>query len=191
MQTSATEQPLRGIVEVDEAFIGGKGAQETRYKRHVPVVAMIQREAGARAKALPDTRTGTILKAMRRHVHLSSTLMTDEAPMYESIGGLFPRHLSVTHSEGEYARGGAHTNTVESFFALFKRGIHGSYHHVSRKHLTRYCEEFAFRWTWRERIDEDRSKILLGNSLQRTPIRLAELTNGNGGGYKRNVVVKG
>jgi len=88
--------------------------------------------------------------------------MTDEWRGYLSVGKKFEGgHLRVAHGEGEYARGAAHVNSAESFFALLKRGIHGSFHHVSPQHLERYCDEFSFRWSYRGVTDSRRTVIAI------------------------------
>lgn len=79
------------------------------------------------------------------HVEVGATLYTDENPAYNDLNGLFFRAASVNHSAGEYVRGPVHTNSVESVWAVLKRGLHGVYHHASPKHLDRYVQEFAWR----------------------------------------------
>lgn len=81
-------------------------------------------------------------------------ILTDEWAAYRGLGKEFKGgHSTVNHGEGEYWRGGAGTNTVESYFALLKRGVYGSFHHVSKRHLHRYCDEFSFRWNTRKATD--------------------------------------
>ena len=87
----------------------------------------------------------TVHRAIHARVAVGSTLHTDEATAYNGIGGLFFRHDAINHSAGEYRRGAVTTNSIESVWALLKRGVHGVYHHTSRKHLGRYVNEFAFR----------------------------------------------
>lgn len=83
--------------------------------------------------------------------------MSDESPLYNTAGVYFKGgHESVNHSKWEFARGEAHNNTAESFFALLKRGIYGTFHNVSKEHLERYCNEFAFRWNNRKISDSER-----------------------------------
>jgi len=83
--------------------------------------------------------------------------MTDDFPSYRVPGKDFPAgHSTINHSEGYYAIGDVYTNTAESFFALMKRGVHGIFHHVSRKHIRRYCNEFSFRWDHRNVSDGHR-----------------------------------
>lgn len=140
---------MKGTVEVDETYVGGK----SRGKRgrpgvdsnKTPVVALVERKSG-RVRAVPMPRvTSENLKAViTAHVRRDATLMTDEYPAYRVTGAGMADHQVVTHRNEEYVRGEAHTNTVEGFFSILKRGINGVYHHVSRGHLARYCDEFSF-----------------------------------------------
>lgn len=91
-------------------------------------------------------------------------LQTDDYYAYRSVGEQIARHGVVKHSNDEYVRGTDHTNTVEGFFGLLKRGINGTFHHVSRGHLTRYCDEFAFRYENRKASDGERAKMLVGRA---------------------------
>ncbi len=168
MQPPKGSQPFRGTVEVDETYVGGKPshkAKTTTKERKTPVVAIVARDGGARAKAIPNLSSKSLAVAMRQHINPAAILMTDERPAYEQIGLRYGRHLTVKHSAHEYVRGQAYTNTVESFFALLKRGIMGSYHHVSRKHLSRYCDEFAFRWSHRDVSDAERTTTALRQTM--------------------------
>jgi hypothetical protein len=88
--------------------------------------------------------------------------MTGEWAAYHGIGTEFHGgHAIVTHSAGEYARGDAHVNSAESYFALLKRGVMGSFHHISKEHLDRYCDEFSFRWDYRSINDSARTEIAI------------------------------
>jgi transposase-like protein len=147
-------EKLQGIVEVDEAFFGGKEANKHESKKlnagrgavgKTAVVGL--RERGGRVIAHPVANTDkeALQGAIVEHVEVGSWLMTDEASGYSGIGGLFFDHETVAHSAGEYARGPINTNSIESVWAVMKRGIHGVYHQVSPKHLHRYVDEFTFR----------------------------------------------
>jgi hypothetical protein len=104
----------------------------------------------------------TLKGAIRENVDRKARIMTDEWAAYRGIGTEFAGgHEIVTHSAGEYARGDAHTNTAESYFALLKRGVIGSFHHVSKQHLNRYCDEFSFRWDHRKVTDSDRTQTAI------------------------------
>lgn len=92
----------------------------------------------------------------------SAMILTDEWSAYQGLGKEYKGgHFTVNHGAGEYWRGGAGTNTVESYFALLKRGVYGSFHHVSKKHLHRYCDEFSFRWNHQAATDGDRTDVAL------------------------------
>lgn len=90
--------------------------------------------------------------------------MTDELHAYQrAVKGLKGGHLTVSHGLGEYSRDGVNTNTAESFFALLKRGVHGTFHSISKQHLHRYCNEFSFRWNSRDVTDGERTQAAIRN----------------------------
>jgi transposase-like protein len=156
---------LQGTVEVDETYVGGRtrGFGEGYRGNKTPVVALIQRDGKMKAKVVVRVTKENLRAAIQENVHASSIIMTDEHPSYKGIGKHFDGgHAFVCHGRKEYARGSIHTNTAESFFALLKRGVYGTFHHVSKKHLHRYSNEFAFRWNHRKVTDGERAQAALG-----------------------------
>src|SRR3990167_3877200 len=147
-------KPLTGIVEVDETYVGGKprrgdGLQHKRGRgtRKTPVIALVSRDGDVRTRIVASVSSKTLKSAISENVSREARIVTDELPAYRRAAkGFDGGHMTVNHGAGEYARGDVHTNTAESFFALLKRGVYGSFHHVSKEHLARYCNEFAFRW---------------------------------------------
>lgn len=168
-----SQEPLKGMlqgqVEVDETYVGGKPRPKSGEKpkrgrgtKKIPVVALVQRGGNVRAKPIERVDGKTLKGAIRENVDKRSVILTDEFSSYRGIGKEFKfGHVTVNHSEGEYARGGAHTNTAESYFSLLKRGIVGSFHHVSKEHLHRYVDEFSFRWNHRGAKDGERTVTAL------------------------------
>jgi len=156
---------MTGIIEVDETYVGGKprkggvAASPGRGTKKTPVCAVIERGGNVHAKVLTRVTSRNLLSAIKETVDFgNSQLMTDEFRSYTSIGHEFANgHKVVYHSAGEYSRGEAHTNSAESFFAIVKRGLYGVYHSVSKKHLHRYMNEFAFRFNGRKLTDGDRT----------------------------------
>jgi transposase-like protein len=146
--------PLSGVVEVDETFFGGLEANKHASKKlkkgrgAVGKVAVLgMRERGGRTVAMPvgDVNIATLHKAIHKHIEAGSTIHSDEHAAYQGLGGLFFKRETVNHGAGEYVRNGVHTNSIESVWAVMKRGIHGVYHKASEKHLGRYVNEFTFR----------------------------------------------
>ena len=145
---------LAGIVECDETYVGGREANRHEHKRKglgrgsigkTPVLAARERGGRVQAKAVSDANSRTVYSFIRGNVSAGSELHTDEAAVYRPLNGLYYRQRSINHGLGEYVRDGVTTNGVESVFAVLKRGLIGTYHHVSAKHLNRYVGEFAFR----------------------------------------------
>ncbi len=155
---------LRGIVEADETFVGGKPANRHVKKREpapdkIPVMALVERGGKVRSFKVPNVTGDTLKGAIREHVDRSAKLMTDGHLSYKGLDKEFAGHEAVNHHADEYVRGEAHTNTVEGYFSLLKRGIIGTYHHVSGQHLPRYLAEFDQRWNTRKATDAERATL--------------------------------
>ena len=155
MRTGSFSAPLGaegGQVEVDETFIGRKkGAEVCRGTSHkMAVLSLVERGGEVRSFPIDTTKAKEIGPIVNRNVARESQLMTDEAGQYQSIGKGFEFHDWVTHSTGQYVDGPVHTNTVEGYFSIFKRGMKGVYQHCSEKHLHRYLAEFDFRYNNRK-----------------------------------------
>ncbi len=159
---------LQGVVIADETYVGGKprrgekGKTVGRGTNKTPVVALVERGGRARSWPITYVNSKTLKRAISENVDPSATIHTDEFTSYKGIGKHFAGgHHIVTHSKGEYWRDGVSTNDAEAYFSLLKRGIMGSFHHVSKKHLHRYCNEFSFRWNHRKDDDASRTKAAI------------------------------
>lgn len=157
---------LRGIVEADETYIGGTSKRQPRYIGNPPrkpiVMALVTRCGKAKAFPIKRANAETLKNSIRKNVDKRSTIMTDRLWAYMGIGKEFKGgHHTTNHSAKEYVRGNVYSNTAESYFALLKRGIHGTFHHISEKHLGRYCDEFSFRWNTKKLPDTERALLAL------------------------------
>jgi transposase-like protein len=139
-----------GIVEVDEIYIGRQkslGVDTSGYHNKNMVVTLVERGGGARSFHTDGHSIADIVPIVRENIKRESRLMTDRALHYRRVGKEFAEHGSVAHEQYEYARGDIHTNTVEGYYSIFKRGMKGVYQHCSEKHLHRYLAEFDFRYS--------------------------------------------
>jgi transposase-like protein len=163
MKEPAFASRMTGTVEVDETYIGpsgkGKGLRGPGADKQI-VVTLVEREGQARSFRAANVTAETLQGAVDRHVDRSARVMTDEHRSYIGLRDRFD-HQSVRHYSGEYVRGDVHTNTVEGFFSLLKRGVNGTYHHVSEAHLPRYLAEFDHRWNHRDVSDSQRTVAAL------------------------------
>jgi transposase-like protein len=144
-----------GIVEADEAYFGktkghGKGAHLSRKQS---VVALVERKGRVRAYHVKRVTAANLKPILEGQIDKNARLMTDAAGLYEKIGAHFATHETVNHALGEYVRGDVTTNTIEGFFGILKRGLRGIYQHVGKDHLSRYVDEFAFRYNNRVALE--------------------------------------
>jgi len=172
---SDTSQKLRGIVEADETFVGGKYDRRRKREPNAKpcVVGVIQRGGDVRASKVPSRGARAIATFLKESVEPGTTLMTDEYAGYQKVGKLY-KHNSVNHSKLEYVEGLTHTNSIENFWSLFKRGLVGSFHKVSEKHLDRYLDEFTYRFNGRE--DEQLFQNTLRNMVKGEILTFEKLT---------------
>lgn len=165
---------LDEIVEADETYVGGKPRKKGVSKRgrgtkKIPVFAVVQRYGNVRTKVVTSVNGETLRGALKTMVSPTAIVLTDDLNSYHGLGKHFEAHHSVNHSAKQYARewpgeppevakgDSLHTNTIESFFALLKRGVMGIYHAISPMHLHRYAAEFAWRYNVRTSNDGDRT----------------------------------
>ncbi len=156
--------PLGGkgeTIEVDETYVGGK-AKNRAYRKPAAkkaVVVLVQRDGEARSFHVANVNAKHLRGLIVTNVDRASHLMTDEAMVYTKVGREFAGHSVVNHSAKQYVSLGAfrHSNTAENFFSIFKRGVIGTYHHMSEAHLARYCAEFDFRYNNRGIGDAERT----------------------------------
>ena len=169
IRLAMTKEPLvsklgadGGIVEVDETFIGGK-ARNNRHRgrkrrKKVAVMTLVDREGEARTVVVPDTKKRTLQAIAKPIVDKSATIMTDAHLSYQGLDQYFRAHHAVDHSKHFVRAVILHTNFAESYHSLLKRGLIGTFHHVSEKHLPRYLREFEFRWNSRRISDGERTE---------------------------------
>lgn len=166
LRTKAPQTLVTGTTECDETYVGGKNANRHANKKvkdsqgrsakdKTPVFGVLERGGDVVLNVVPDTKAETLQPIIKSLVQEGAILVTDEWSGYSGIQKEFV-HETVNHSLKEYVRENYHTNTIEGFWSLFKRGVFGIYHHVSRKHLSKYCDEFAYRYNTRKAKDGSR-----------------------------------
>lgn len=162
--------PLGGVVEADETYIGGKKRGKGRgyTGNKVAVVSLVQRGGDVRSTVAERVTGKTVSRLLDRHVSPDAHLMTDESPLYKKVGERFASHSTVNHSADEYAyydyrsRRAVSTNTVEGFFGNSKRSIDGTHHQVSRQHLHLYAAELDFKYNTRKATDGAHTSQAIG-----------------------------
>lgn len=178
---------LDNEVEIDETFIGGKNknrhndkkvenSQGRSVKDKAPVLGMVERDGKLIAKHVIDTKGETLTPEIIENIKASAKIYTDEWLGYKGLQRIYD-HSYIKHNQGEYVNGRVHTNTIEGFWSLLKRGIVGIYHFTSKKHLQMYVDEFAFRYNTRNDSTQMRFNEFLGNLENR--ITYKELIYGN------------
>lgn len=162
-----------GDVEVDETYIGrAPGKSRMAIHNMNKVISLVDRVTG-RATSLVFTghfTAATVGEILSQRVATDTRLLTDEARFYKPVGKAFAAHEAVAHARGEYVRGTAHTNTIEGFFGIFKRGMRGIYQHCGSQHLHRYLAEFDFRYTNRQGVgtnDAERAALVVAGGIGR------------------------
>jgi transposase-like protein len=158
--TNGTLPPMGGegtTVEIDETFIGKKEGVPVRrgYAHKHAVLTLVQRGGSARSFHVDGTSAADLLPIIKANVLPGTSVMTDEAGQYAHLNKHFAEHGFTRHGQGEYVVGNVHTNTVEGFYSVFKRGMKGVYQHCSEKHLARYVAEFDFRYNNRVKLGVD------------------------------------
>jgi transposase-like protein len=153
----ADETPLTGTVEVDETYMGSKKYDKRRkrgkYEKE-PVFGMIERDGRARTYHVPAMNRHNVIGKIKDEISITAdAVYTDESSLYKRMPENVQKHEIVNHSAKEWVRGDVHTGTIDGYWGLLKRGIIGSYHQVSIKHLNRYLSEFQFKWNHRKSQD--------------------------------------
>lgn len=178
-------EQLDGIIEADETFVGGKNknrhkdkkvehCQGRSYKDKTPVLGLLQRNGIVRAFVVPNTQAKTIQPIIRKHVAKDSVFISDEWHAYNGLHRYYDHHV-VDHSKKQYVdfdNAEIHSNSIEGFWSILKRGYNGIYNWWSRKHMQRYVNEFVFRFNLRKTTQFNRFNQLLSNMENRITYKM-------------------
>jgi transposase-like protein len=159
------KRKLMGVVEADETYVGGKGhgKRGRGAENKTPVFSLVERNGKVISTVVERVTAKNLRTIMVKNIASNAKIMTDDFVSYSGTGVIFASHDVINHGKKEYVRGDVHTNTVEGYFSILKRGIIGVYHHVDSNHLHRYLSEFDFRYNERKVDDTKRSiKALMG-----------------------------
>lgn len=164
---------MDGIVEADETYVGGKSkgkAHTGRGTEKAAVVALVERNGRVRSRHVDRVTSANLKGIIRESVETTAVIMTDEFRPYKGLNKEFVRHEVINHTRKEYVRGDVHTNTIEGYFSILKRGINGIYQHVGKQHLGKYLSEYDFRYNTRDINDMARTEaaILSGEGKRLT-----------------------
>jgi len=155
MSQQPLSEKLSLVVEADETYVGARspGKRGRGAGNKTKVFSLIQRNGESRSFKVDNVKGKTLKAIIKKNVVDTAHVMTDEFKAYYGLEKLVAKHSTVNHGEKEYVRGIVHTNFAESYFSLLKRGILGTFHHVSEEHMQRYLDEFDYRWTRRNEDD--------------------------------------
>jgi transposase-like protein len=166
MTQSPLKEKLKGIVEADETYIGGKGKGKRGRgaEKKTAVFSLVERNGRIKSQPIGNVKAKTLKKIMIEYVDRKAKIMTDEFPSYRWVKKHFASHEVVDHAKKEYVRGNIHVNAAEGYFSLLKRAIDGTFHHISKHHLHRYVSEFDFRYNYSKVDDGMRTAILISRA---------------------------
>ena len=154
--TNNYDKPLDGDVEMDETYVGGRRPMNQKNDNKTPVVGAVQRNGRVVTEVTQDASSTTLQRIIRERIAPEATLYTDEWKGYTRAARFVASHRAVVHSAKQWVDGKANTNSIEGFWSHLKRGIDGIYHHISAKHLQRYCDEYQYRYNTRSMTDGER-----------------------------------